>query len=92
LKLTLEREIKDMDRQIKEARRTATSAASLEEKLAGQKKIKSLESQRTQKRRELFEAQDEVDKRRETLIAAVERKLAQNVASEQVFTIRWKLV
>jgi adenine-specific DNA-methyltransferase len=92
LKLTLEREIKDMDRQIKEARRTATSAASLEEKLAGQKKIKSLEAQRTQKRRALFEAQDEVDKRRETLIAAVEGKLAQNVASEQVFTIRWKLV
>lgn len=92
LKLTLEREIKDMDRQIKEARRAATTALTLEEKLAGQKQIKALESQRTQKRRSLFEAQDEVDKRRETLIAAVEGKLTQNVALERLFAIRWKLV
>jgi hypothetical protein len=62
LKLTLEREIKDMDRQIKEARRAATTALTLEEKLAGQKQIKALESQRTQKRRSLFEAQDEVNR------------------------------
>jgi hypothetical protein len=34
LKLGLEREIKDIDRQIKEARRTATAALTLEEKLA----------------------------------------------------------
>ena len=44
LKVALEREIKDIDRQIKEARRTATLALSLEEKLAGQKEIKALES------------------------------------------------
>ena len=46
LKLGLEREIKDLDRQIKEARRAATTALTLEEKLAGQKQIKALESQR----------------------------------------------
>jgi len=39
LKLGLEREIKEMDRQIKEARRAATTALTLEEKLAGQKHI-----------------------------------------------------
>lgn len=92
LKLTLEREIKDMDRQIREARRAATTALTLEEKLAGQKQIKALEAQRTQKRRTLFDAQDEVDKRRETLITAVEGKLTQNVSLDRLFTIRWKLV
>ena len=42
LKLGLEREIKEIDRQIKEARRAAKAALTLEEKLAGQKQIKAL--------------------------------------------------
>ena len=92
LKLTLEREIKEMDRQIKEARRAATTALTLEEKLVGQKQIKALEAQRTQKRRNLFEAQDEVDKKREILIAQVEGKLVQKSELCALFTIRWKLV
>lgn len=61
LKLGLEREIKELDRQIKEARRSATAALKLEDKLAGQKLIKAIESQRSQKRRSLFDAQDEID-------------------------------
>ncbi len=48
LKSGLEREIKDLDRQIKEARRAATLALTLEEKLAGQKQVKALEMQRNQ--------------------------------------------
>ena len=92
LKLGLEREIKEIDRQIKEARRAATTALTLEEKLAGQKQIKALEALRNQKRRTLFDAQDQVDKQREELIAQIEAKLAQNVSLQPLFTIRWTLV
>lgn len=67
LKLGLEREIKELDRQIREARRAATTALTLEEKLTGQRQIKALEAQRNQKRRTLFDAQDEVDKQRDEL-------------------------
>lgn len=91
LKVGLEREIKDLDRQIKEARRAATTALTLEEKLAGQKLIKSLEAQRNQKRRSLFDAQDQVDKQREELIAAIEGKMSQNTRSENLFSIRWAI-
>ena len=87
----LEREIKELDRQIKEARRAATTALTLEEKLAGQKLIKSLEAQRNQKRRSLFDAQDQVDKQREELIAAIEGKMSQNTRSENLFSIRWAI-
>ena len=45
-----------MDRQIKEAKRAATVALTLEEKLAVQKQIKVLEMQRNEKRRSLFDA------------------------------------
>lgn len=91
LKVTLERDIKDMDRQIREAKRAASLALTLEEKLAGQKQIKNLESQRNTKRRSLFDAQDEIDRKRETLIADIEQKLMQNMALKEVFCVRWRL-
>jgi adenine-specific DNA-methyltransferase len=91
LKVGLEREIKEFDRQIKEARRAATTALTLEEKLAGQKQIKSLEAQRNLKRRTLFDAQDQVDQQREELIAAIEGKMNQNTRAEQLFSIRWTI-
>lgn len=65
LKVGLEREIKEIDRQIKEARRAATAALTLEEKLAGQKRVKELEAQRNAKRRSLFDAQDQIEAQRE---------------------------
>lgn len=91
LKIGLEREIKELDRQIKEARRAATAALTLEEKLAGQKQIKALEVQRNQKRRFLFDAQDEVDRQREALIEQIEGKLQQKTELIELFEIRWRL-
>jgi len=91
LKLGLEREIKDLDRQIKEARRATTVALTLEEKLAGQKQIKALEVQRNQKRKTLFEAQDQVDRQREELISQIEGKLVQKTGVNELFMIRWRL-
>ncbi len=91
LKLGLEREIKELDRQIKEARRAATTALTLEEKLEGQKKIKALEAQRNQRRRSLFDAQDQVDRQREDLIGNIEGKLQQKTTRQELLAVRWTL-
>lgn len=91
LKIGLEREIKEIDRQIKEARRASMAALTLQEKLAGQKQIKTLEGQRNQKRRSLFDAQDNVDIQRENLIENIERKLQQKTSLTPLFQIRWRL-
>jgi adenine-specific DNA-methyltransferase len=91
LKVGLEREIKEIDRQIKEARRAATTALTLEDKLAGQKQIKALEALRNQKRRSLFDAQDQVDKQRSELIEIIESKLNQATNLRQLFVLRWIL-
>jgi len=91
LKVGLERELKDLDRQIKEARRAATIALTLEEKLAGQKAVKVLEAERSTKRRSLFDAQDRIDAERTQLIAQIESKLDQLVTSKRLFTIRWRV-
>ncbi len=87
----LEREIKEMDRLIKEARRNAVTALSLEEKLASQKQIKAIESQRNDKRRSLFEAQDAIDRQREDFIGKIEGKLQQGTALNPLFSVRWSL-
>ncbi|AWM10757.1 SNF2-related protein [Bradyrhizobium symbiodeficiens] len=92
LKVGLEREIKEIDRQIKDARRAATTALTLEEKLAGQKQIRSLEALRNQKRRALFDSQDQIDKQRSDLILEIETKLEQKADVVPLFAIRWKLV
>lgn len=91
LKVVLERDIKELDRQIKEAKRAATAGLTLEVKLTGQKQVKALEVQRNQKRRSLFEAQDEVDRRRDELISEIEEKLEQKSELQCLFTIRWSL-
>ena len=92
LKVGLERDLKDIDRQIKETRRAASSAVTLEEKLEGQKRIKSLEAARSQKRRALFDAQDDIDRQRGILIEELESKLQQDAQLDEVFTIRWRVV
>ena len=91
MKVGLEWEIKELDRKIKEARRAATAALTLEEKLAGQKQVKALESQRNAKRRALFDAQDDIDRHREQLIAEIEGKLEQRVTQTPLFSLRWSL-
>jgi ERCC4-related helicase len=91
LKVVLEREIKEMDRQIKEAKRAATAAVDLQSKLAGQKQVKALETQRNQQRRSLFDAQDEVDRQRDKLIAEIESQLEQKSTLQCLFKIRWHL-
>ncbi|ALH80109.1 SNF2-related protein [Sphingopyxis macrogoltabida] len=91
LKVGLERELKELDRQIKEARRAATLAQTLEDKLAGQKAVKALETERSNKRRSLFDAQDKIDEQRAALIAQIEGKLEQSAETRPLFTIRWRV-
>jgi adenine-specific DNA-methyltransferase len=69
----------------------ARQAPTLEQKLAGQKQIRALESQRNAKRKSLFEAQDAVDQRREALINQIEAKLTQNATAQAVMSFRWRL-
>ena len=68
-----------------------SAALTLEEKLAGQKQIRTLEAQRNNRRRALFDAQDDIDRQRETLIAQIEERLQQAVQTEQLFSVQWRL-
>ncbi len=92
LKLGLEQEIKGIDFEIKEVRRTAAISPTLEEKLSHQKRQRELETKRSKLRRELFTRQDEVEAQRNDLITQLEVQLQQQVEEQTLFTIEWELV
>lgn len=89
LKEGLENELKEIDREIKETKREAQLVPSLEGKVVLHKRIKELESRRAEKRRGLFEAQDAVDSRKDSLLTEIEARLTQSVEKAELFTIKW---
>ena len=91
LKLGLERELKDLDAAIRDARKVTAVAVALADKLAAQREIKALELKRNRKRRDLYEEQDRIDEQRTELIAGIERQLATTHSYDPLFTIRWSL-
>jgi ERCC4-related helicase len=92
LKIGLEREIKDLDRQIKEARTRSKRTATLADKLQAQKEQRDLERQRDKKRRELFDRQDQIQARRDSLIDELEQQLGQQVTATRLFAVEWELL
>ena len=93
VKIGLEREISDLDAEIKLRKSEARKLTRLEEKIEAQRTVKDLEKRRSEKRRSLFEAQDEVDAKKEKLFDEVEQTLRQKKATEEtLFNIRWKII
>lgn len=91
LKVSLEREIKELDRRIKEARTLSKGAATLAEKLAAQKTQRDLEALRDRRRRELFDHQDEIQAKRDGLIDELEKQLKQNITATRLFAVEWEV-
>ncbi len=91
LKFGLEQEIKDLDLQIRETKRTSAAAATLEDKLVHQRALKTLQSTRNQRRKDLFVAQDQVEDKRDALIADIEARMTKGQKESLLFRIRWSL-
>ncbi len=92
MKIGLEKEIKDLDAEIKLRKSEAKKVINLEEKVQLQRQIKELEKKRAQKRQTLFSAQDEVDERKEQLLSDIEKRLKQSMYKNDLFTIRWNII
>ena len=92
LKSGLEFELKELDREIKFQKTESKKILTLDEKLAAQKAIKELEKKRNTLRRNLFEAQDQIEIRKDELIADTEERLKQRISVEELFAIGWKLI
>ncbi len=91
LKIGLEHEVKELDREIKDVRRTASVSGTLDEKLHWQKQQRALEEKRGQLRRRIFDRQDEIDAQRSRLIDDLESRLSSVARLQEVFVIAWEL-
>lgn len=91
LRTSLERELRDLDRAISDARRGSLAAGTLAEKLEAQRALKALEKQRADKRRALYDAQDKIAERRDVMIAEIERQLGATHTWSEAFVVRWEL-
>ena len=91
MKLSLDKEIKDLDAEIKLKKSEAKKMLNLTAKVKAQRVIKELEKKRSEKRMKLYEAQDEVDYKKENLLDHIEAKLNQDVSIIELFTIKWMM-
>ena len=91
LKEALERELKEIAAEIKAVKKESRIATTLGEKLTLQKQVKGAEKKQSEKRKRLFEAQDEVDTKRDTLIAETQARLKQSIDVRHLFSVRWSV-
>ena len=91
LKFSLEAEIKEIDVQLKEAKKEARLAHDMQAKLDLHRRVKELENERNQKRRRLYDEQDAIDERKGKYLDETAARLQKEITREEVFTIRWRV-
>ena len=91
-KTALELKIKETDAQIGVLKAEARKTAALEEKVHLRRQMKELEKKRTDMRKKLFDAQDEIDGQKETLLDSIEARMQQSIDEIELFSIRWTLI
>jgi len=87
-----EKELKDTKEQIKVLRRQTRQTTTVEDEHAIQLKIREMEQKQRKQRQHIFDVEDEIAHKRDTLIVALEKRLAQRTSDEHLFTIRWRVV
>ena len=92
LKNDLEREIKDLDKEIRALKKLNRDTTILQEKLALGRQQKEKEDLRRQKRARLFDEQDEISRRKDHLLDDLQQRLQNNVTEQEIFTIGWKVI
>lgn len=87
-----EKELADTKAQIKALNRQARLAVTMDEQKQIQDNIASLEKKKRRQRQQIFEVEDEIERKRDALIAALEKRLTQKTTIEPLFTIGWSVV
>ncbi|MFA7253500.1 MAG: SNF2-related protein [Patescibacteria group bacterium] len=92
IKKSLEIELKRMDIDIKAAKTNAKKVLNLQEKIKIQREIKDSEKKRNDLRQKLYQAQDQVDTKKEELLEKVEAQLKQKTTLTKLFTLKYKVI
>ncbi|MEB3415005.1 SNF2-related protein [Alteriqipengyuania sp. WL0013] len=90
--LAAEKALKDTKEQIKALRREARQAATLEDEHAVQTRLQELERKQRRQRQQIFDVEDEIAEKRDSLIDALQKRMQRGQEVETLFTIRWSVV
>ncbi|HQU43488.1 MAG TPA: SNF2-related protein, partial [Pirellulales bacterium] len=90
--LAAEKALRDTKERIKALEREARQAATLAEQHRIQEEIQKLEKVKRRQRQDIFKVEDDIMDKRDALIDALEKRLAQRTETETLFTIRWSVV
>ncbi len=91
MKKALELDLKKLEIDIKAEKTNSKKIVNLEEKVKVQRGIKEMEKKRNEMRKKLYEAQDEVELKKEQLIDRVETQLRQKSNVKSLFAVRWRV-
>jgi predicted nucleic acid-binding Zn-ribbon protein len=86
-----EKQLQDTKVRLRDTKKKARSAQTPEEQLKAQAEIRELEQRQRRQRQQIFDVEDEIESRRDQLIAALEQRLHQKSSSSHLFRIRWQL-
>ena len=86
-----EQELHDTKNRIKLLTRQSRQATTTEEMHRLESEIAELEKVKRRQRQQIFDREDEIIGRRDTLIGNLEKRLAQTTKSETLFAIRWEV-
>jgi ERCC4-related helicase len=89
---SLKGNLKDLDDQIKELKRSIRQTSNLPDKIAMQKKVKAIEKKRDDAWHEYDDSAKDIEQRKDELIDVVEAKLSQTIDDVELFTIEWELI
>lgn len=91
MKLGLDKELKDLDQTIRLRKSEARKSDSVEERLLVEREITDLQRQLKRKRSELFEAYDQIDEQKESLLDDLEKLRDLHSLRTTLFTIPWRI-
>ena len=86
-----EHNLNQVKAEVRAANRAAAMATTVEEQAKAQETVRELEKKKRQARKKIFEVEDEIEIKRDSLIAALQKKLVQNVETHTLFVVRWEI-
>ncbi|HCM15580.1 MAG TPA: ATP-dependent helicase [Candidatus Cloacimonas sp.] len=89
---SVERELDDIKRQIREKQRLSRQSPTLKEQHDFQEDIAKLEKKKRKLREKIFDTEDQIAEKRDKLIDALSNRLKQKTKTTTLFTIRWKVI
>jgi len=90
--IAVEKELRDTKEQIKALNGQSRQATTVEEQHQIQEKIKDLEKKKRRQRQRIFDVEDEIIEKRDTLIDSLEKRMQQRTESTPLFTVRWNII